>query len=250
MDYAVFLETTIQADRNFSYKSRREEIEKNLQGKTLLCSTYVLGEFINNFLKNAVTFYNLLVNSENTNDALSRLGQVLYSERQFDRVIKIFSAITEDGNMSKKDVLLRLDMLIEDLMVARFFRKLYPDLLNQTECIRANARPLKVDGHWKLEMGCSKKLKPPCNIIEFINSNSQTFKQIESINEQHMVETIEIVKEINNKETVPCGRKCWKIGDVIICQEPPGACLIYTTNIKDFEPICNIIKKQLFCPNQ
>lgn len=112
MSDTIFLETTIQADRNFSYYSKRKEIGEKLKGKKLVSSSYVLGEIKSNFLQNAITFYNLLQECDTTNEALARLNfPVLQTVRQFGRVLEIFACLTEDGNMSKKmlkDVLICL----------------------------------------------------------------------------------------------------------------------------------------------
>lgn len=245
MNIPVFLETTIQADRNFSHRANREKIRNSLEGKQLISSTYVVGELISNFLKNTTTFQNLLFESQTTSEALSRFGERFYSTRQFSRVMKIFASVTEDGNMQKEDVLDRLDILIENTMIDRFQDDLVI-LINDTKCTRAIARPIKEDGLWHIKFECRKKPKPQCFIREFINFHTTTFKLIESITDKNLELCIEIIKKINSGKELPYGTSCWKIGDAIICHESPKDALIYTTNKKDFIPICQKVGKELY----
>lgn len=252
MTDTIFLETTIQADRNFSYYSKRKEIAEKLKGKKLVSSSYVLGEIKSNFLQNAITFYNLLQECETTNEALARLSSpVLHSTRQYDRVLKIFSCLTEDGNMSKRNVEKRLNMLIEDGFVSRFFRDLDEKLINETECFRAKVNPEYEDGFWKpLKFNCTARAKNICNICAFFESNSEKIKAIEEVcekeNNKNLTEMASILKEIREENKKPQGKRCWKLGDVIICNELPTDCKIYTTNKKDYEPICGVIGKELY----
>ncbi len=251
MSDTIFLETTIQADRNFSYSSERNKIREKLKGKKLVSSSYVLGELKSNFLQNAITFYNLLQECDTTNEALVRLSKVLYSTRQYDRVLKIFSYLTEDGNMSKRDVERRLNMLIEDTFIKRFFTGLDENLIDETECFKAKVNPEYEDGFWKpLKFNCTARAKNICNICAFFESNSENIKFIEEACEkadnQNLTEMASILKEIREENKKPQGKRCWKLGDVIICNELPTDCKIYTTNKKDYEPICGVIGKELY----
>lgn len=245
MDAPIFLETTIQADRNFSHRTIRKEISEKLSGKELISSTYVLGELVSNFLRNSIAFYNLLVESETTNEALARFGERFFSARQFSRVMKVFASITEDGNMRKQEVLDRLDLLIEDTMLDRYLDDL-KEIINQTKCARASARPYKEDGLWRINIKCRKKPKPGCLIEEFLKVNKKTFAELESIGDKHLENCIGTIKNINQGKDIPYGTSCWDIGDAIICHESPADSPIYTTNLKDFKPICKLLGKNLF----
>lgn len=245
----LFLETTIQADRNFNYKSERNKVNAELEGKTLLCSTYVLGEFVNNFLQNTITFYNLLIDSTSTGEALVRLGSRFHSTRQYNRVMRILSVLTEDGKINREELLPRLDILIEDIMISRFYSKLQLPLIDGTKCHRAIVKPVKEDGLWRLRITCRKNPKPPCRMEQFYTEHKENFVRLEEITDDHLKECIGIVKNINNKKDLPLGKNCWAIGDFVICHESPNNSVIYTTNLKDYEPICNIIGKKLYKPN-
>jgi len=241
----IFLETTIQIDRNFTHK--QIQIDKILKNKTLYSSTYVLGEYKSNILKDAIAFYNLLEQSDSTKEALSRLSEVLYSTRQYDRVIKIFSCLVEDGNMSKKDVKKRLSFLIEDIIINRFMRGLKKDLINTTRCMRANAYPEKIDGMWKLQyISCRQKPKPNCEVVEFIKENSQCLEKICELKQKNLSELIITLEKCLSLKALPYGRNCSRIGDAIISCEVPKKCMIYTTNKKDYSPICKVLGRLLF----
>ena len=55
----------------------------------------------------------------------------------------------------------------------------------------------------------------------------------------------ETVEKILSKKDDPYGNNCRTLGDTIIALEAPKESLIFTTNIKDFEPICNKIGKKM-----
>ena len=242
MSKKLFLETTIQADRNFSHKRRRTNIDEAVEGKILISSTYVLGEYISSFVRNAVGLHGLLMQSENTSEALCRFGERFHSTREFDRALKVFNAITDDGNMDKKNALKRLNILIEDIMISRFYRNIQEPLLNNTNCIRAQTRPYKEDTFWRFSNNCTKKKAPQCNIKQFVDSNKITFKKLEEIKCKNLEKCINIIKE-NNESSFQHGIKCWQIGDAIICHEAPTDSIICTTNTIDYEPICEILVK-------
>ncbi|NSW91342.1 MAG: hypothetical protein HPY74_11845 [Firmicutes bacterium] len=251
MSSKVFLETTIQIDRNFSNLPRRNKINNNLKEMQLLSSSYVLGEMKFNLLRNAITFYNLLQQSETTNEALDRLCSVVYSTGQYSRVLKIFSFLTEDGNMDKVNVERRLNMLIEDLFESRFYRNITTPLLNETECLRAKAEPEYEDGFWKIKFNCNVRMKEQCKICDFIKKNLKNFQLIESliidedIDKSNVCDIIKTLKEIRQDNKKPYGQRCWKIGDAIISNEVPEDTLLYTTNEKDYKLICEKLNKRI-----
>lgn len=249
MEEKIFLETTIQVDRNFSEPNVRKNISEKLKDKKLISSTYVLGEIKSNLLQNAITFYNLLQECETTSEAIDRLSSVIYSDRQYSRVLKIFANLAEDNNMNIKDLKKRLDMLIEDLFESRFFNNLEMPLINDTKCIRADAVPIKTDGLWKLERKCNAKINKLCNIENIHQSEEENIEKIENVclnsKNKNLNDIANILKEIRNDGKKPLGRRCWKIGDLVICLESPDRCKIYTTNIKDYKPLCDLLDKEL-----
>ena len=60
----LFLETTIQIQKDFGTKERRRNIKKELQGKRLLTSTYVMMEYLRTIVADAVYLYVKLKETE------------------------------------------------------------------------------------------------------------------------------------------------------------------------------------------
>jgi len=232
------------ADRHFQTSKRQLEIKENLKDKKLVSSKYVVGELKNNFLKNAIAFYNLLLDEETTEDALKRLSNVLYSTRQFDRVIKLFAYLADKAFYDKGEIIERLDMLIEDGMESLFFDGL-DEFINECNCIRAQAKPRREGRRWVLDMGCSQKKRPNCAIVSYIDIHTTKFEglaQLPVIQDRDMTERL---GKMCSREIIRYGTNCWKIGDAVIASEVPDDMPIYTTNKKDYEPICGFLGKVL-----
>lgn len=241
----VFLESTINADRHFSDIKRQVEIKRNLEGKRLYTSKYVIGELKNNFLKNAITFYNLLVEEEGVLNALRRLSSIIYSKRQYDRIIKLFAYLAEKVELDKAELLERLDILIEDSMEVLFTEDI-EEVIDQCNCVRAAAKPIKEGKRWILDIGCRQNPKPPCSIESFIDENHLNFSKITKLDELKETLIAERLTKMLNNEIKKYGTNCWKIGDSVIGMELPDELPIYTSNKKDFKPICEALGKQLY----
>ncbi len=252
MDKEIFLETTIQIDRNFSSRAIRTSVNEKLKDKKIISSTYVLGEIRFNLLKRAIDFYGLLKQSDDVMEALDRLNA--FSTSQYAIELKVYISIAEDGQMETKELLRRLDILIEDLIDSRCKRGIKTSLLNETGCIRATVQPKYIDGLWKIEFGCNAKMKGKCNICSFVHEHAEEFdlikklgtEKVKELKKTNIPKMANVLSLICDNGKTPQGENCWKIGDVIISNEAPNDSVIYTTNIKDYKPICEKIGKELF----
>ena len=87
-----------------------------------------------------------------------------------------------------------------------------------------------------------RKDRPNCNIINYIENHKG---ELEKISKVDVIDekVIDLVKKIicNSKEAK--GRNCHKLGDIIICLDEKHKYDIYSTNEKDFIPICYAIGK-------
>ncbi|NRS51756.1 hypothetical protein [Brevibacillus sp. HB2.2] len=241
----IFLESTINADRHFQSSRRQVEIREKLKGKRLITSAYVIGELKNNFLRNSIAFYNLVIEEETVFDALTRLSRILRSTRQFDRVIKVFVYLAKKVEFNKEELLERLDMLIEDSMDELFIEDI-DEIVNDCGCIRANGQPVKDGNRWFLDLGCKQKPKPNCDIDKYMLSNEMQFQEISNLNELEGSKLKDNLSKMLEGKMVTFGRNCWYIGDAVIGVEAPINADFYTTNLKDYIPICSILDKKIF----
>lgn len=72
MPESAFLDTSTQIARHFEQKGIRTAIEKELAGRGLHCSAYVLQEYKRTLVNSCVALHNLLLNSKDLNEALER----------------------------------------------------------------------------------------------------------------------------------------------------------------------------------
>ena len=85
----LFLETTIQIQKDFGTKERRRNIKKALQGKQLLTSTYVMMEYLRTIVADAVYIYVKLKETENIGEALIHLSELRqYEHRRASNVMQ------------------------------------------------------------------------------------------------------------------------------------------------------------------
>src|SRR3989338_9320470 len=111
-DTILFLETTIQGERIFGEIARKNQIQRNLNGKKVCSSTFVLNQFQNTFLSSAIDYYNLLVDSENPHTALRRSTK--YRERIHKRITQIFATLCDEVENDNDAALERLETWITD----------------------------------------------------------------------------------------------------------------------------------------
>ena len=242
----VFMDTTAQADKFLAKEQKKNKISQICAGKKVLSSTYVLGEFKANFLKDATTLYNLVYDSKNLGEALKRLEET-YSNRITKRMCKLFGNIIKDVDDAndKEGVLDRLEIYIDDILVKRFKKGLDRILIDKTECLRSLAIPRKENNLWILSVGCTQKPKPQCRIEPFLlKEKIDELQKIEDL-PQEMSKVENIVQLICKEEKKPFGNNCRTLGDVIIILESPVNSNILTSNIKDFKPICQCLNKDL-----
>jgi hypothetical protein len=241
----VFMETTAQADKFLGIEKKKQYIKDLCAGKKIVSSTYVLGEFKANFLKDATTLYNLVYDSDTLGEAIIRFEET-YSSRINKRMNKLFgNIINELDSKDKNEVLDRLEIYIEDILIKRFKTGVDKVLINNTDCLRSIAIPQKVSNVWKLDVKCSQKPIPKCKINEFLlKENIDELKKITTLPcELSKVENT--IGELCNNTKKPYGNNCRTLGDVIISLESPKDSCILTSNKKDFEPICNCLNKTI-----
>lgn len=241
----LFMETTVQADKFLGKRTKKQYIAGVCRDKHLISSTYVLGEFKSNFLKDMTALYNLVADSDDIRDAMIRFEET-FSKRISNRMNKLFAnIIAECGIDDKEEILEMIEMYIENILIKRFKQGINKILIDDTKCCRSLAVPKKVDGVWTIDVKCSKKMKPKCRIKEFLLiKNTNNIKKISSMPKE-LKKVEDTVRKILDEKDLPYGNNCRTLGDTIIALEAPEDSRIFTTNIRDFKPICAKIGKNI-----
>jgi|SRR5690554_942915 len=240
----IFLDTTIQADKFLSDKEKKENIRRILNGKRAISSTYILGEFKSTFLKDATALYNLINDCEEVGDAVIRFERY-YKSRIVSRMAKLFGNLLKECANDKQEILDRLEIYIEDMLVKRFFHSIDKVLIDNTKCIRSYAKPMKKDNVWTIDVSCRQNPQPKCNICSFLLKDKKVdLKKLTNLSDEQ-VKVRSVIKEIIKGDSLPYGNNCRTLGDTIIVLEAPDDSLIFTTNKKDFTPLCKILNKNL-----
>lgn len=99
----LFMDTTVQADKFLGKKERKEYIKSVCTNRNLVSSTYVLGEFKSNFVKDATALYNLIKDSDDLAEALIRLEEI-YSKRISNRMTKLLGNVIRNIGVAARPV--------------------------------------------------------------------------------------------------------------------------------------------------
>ena len=246
---SLFLDTSVQADKFLGYDEKRNFINKNLKGKTLMSSTWVLGEFKAAFIDDAVTLQALLLDSPTIAEGLLRTEK--YRDRIHKRMIKLFGNLCTDGEFDKEAILSRLDILIEYMLEARFNMGLSQPLINHTNCHKARVYAKRVDQSWDFHVRCRKSDKPKCEVEQFVRKHTQLLKDfvesplVKGSTDNEIKKYQTTIEKILSGD-IPRGNNCRALGDVIITLEAPKRTSVFTMNIEHFKITCSVFKKKLF----
>lgn len=64
--------------------------------------------------------------------------------------------------------------------------------------------------------------------------------------DSQLVKISELIAEVLEDTTKAQGRNnCWALGDVIITLEVPDDAVLYTTDIRHFQPVCTALGKKM-----
>jgi hypothetical protein len=237
------MDTTVQADKYLGSKDKRQYIISICKKNKLISSTYVLGEFKSSFLRDATALYTLVLDSYDIPEVLIRLEET-FSKRIDDRMSKLLGNLIRELGLNKDELLDRLEYYIEDLLIKRFKQDLDSILLDDTKCLRSNAKPYKENSTWKIDTHCRQSQHPKCCIISFFEKNREDAVKIIDL-PVHMEKIQKLLVKVLSKQVKPYGNNCRTLGDTIICLEAPKGSCIFSTNKKDFIPLCEKLKKTL-----
>ena len=263
----LFLETTIQIDRFSSDTNKKEKINKQIaHSSQTLSSTYVKMEFKRRFIQDLVYLYNeALLGAKTFPDVFFRIDKLRsdYHKRKIKGMIASFHGFFSDiedkeltgpsGRILLEKSIIYFKSLIENTW--EDFNRDIDKILNGTDCYNAKTGPTLTGEKFDNRSKTCKKEDIKCKIVEFFRRKRESFltiyKKLSQLNclddEQQKVRNI-LEKAIAYPEIMADRKNCWNCGDAIIAVESPSDAVLFTTNIKHFEPICSEIKKKCLTP--
>lgn len=263
----LFLETTIQIERFSADTNKKEKIDKAISRfKRILSSTYVKMEYKRRFIQDMVYLYNeALLGAKTFADVWYRIDKLRsdYHNRKIKGIIasffRFFSDIKDEellgpsGKALLEKAILYFRSSIE--VAWESFSLEIHEIINETECYNAKTGPsLTGEKFYNRSIRC-KKENINCKIVDFFIENREFFikiyeklSQMDNLdNEQQKVMNI-LEKALKHPQIMADQKNCWNCGDAIIAVESPADAVLFTTNMKHFEPICSEINKKCTSP--
>ncbi len=244
----LFLETTIQIERVIGTSQRRQTIRHNLEGRRLCTSGYVLAEYNRTLIKDAITFYDILLTSPTVEEAVTRSAKYARS-RKFPRMMLLLASLGFDGD--KQRTLERLEAFIEWRAHAHFFESMDVSCYcDEIMCDIRQWRPSFQETMYDTSaLECLKGGQPTCSVQRFIDSHIDTLKNFISKGSGHEREGVDnaakaFQKVIVDKQTPFNERFCYKLGDTLIILEASDESNIYSSD-GDVVAIAVIVGKNL-----
>lgn len=183
-----------------------------------------------------------MVDERNLAPVYQRLRTFPTTKRKKDRCLAILESVSDKRQLRFADALSRLENLINGM--EKEILKNVQILKSETGCQLANEE-LEFDApYFSIRTSCSRK-NAVCSLPEYVIQSSSSLRAVKmgiSGNRQldKLKDTIDIV--LANPEKAK-GNNCKTLGDTLICLEAPKHCIILSTNIKDFKPICSSLGK-------
>jgi len=230
----LFLETTIQIQKDFGTKERRRNIKKELQGKQLLTSTYVMMEYIRTIVADAVYLYVKLKETEDIGEALIHLSELRqYEHRRATRCYAILGRLIDRCGIDQDVILTRLETFLEWQWYDLFSYEI-KEIIDETECMLAKRGVQSQEQVYRVNLLCRREFKQ-CQLTEFLNSKRDSLitirEEMYNKEDNQQIRIYELINEVLADITKAQGRNnCWKLGDVIITLEVPDDTVLYTTN--------------------
>lgn len=240
----ILLDTTVQIERIFKRK-RKRAIENIISSNNCGSSTYVLGEYKSNIVKDFVTLYNIMQIEKDLAGVRDNINDTVFNNRSFKRVYYIFNDLckiyNDDYDLVKEEI-----RTYPERLERRFSYGLKSPLLNETDCHRAKAQVEFVGGKAYIPgVNCSKK-DDFCASCEFWEKYKKYIVGLENESSLQNKMKTNLLKLKDGKEPLK-GNICKSLGDCIISLEALQTTdkKVCTTNIGDFKPICDYIGVKL-----
>lgn len=250
----IFLETTIQIQRLLYSVEERQTIDQTLLQHETLTSTYVWMEVQRTIGQDYQYLIDLLLTQKPiTITQLLRLiglGENLFSLRSLKRIIHIVTRLLDEFKTTTINPLAVAYRLKEErqwLLHHEFFTGIQ-QVLDTTQCDLVRPQYKIAAGE---RMSC-RRATARCALPELLQQYRTTLQQLS--NEHEALSALEaktqraLTAVQPNFSLAKGEQNCWSLGDLIIVLECPPDALLWTTNLRHFEPLCRMFGRQLFQP--
>ncbi|MFN8486193.1 MAG: hypothetical protein U0350_01295 [Caldilineaceae bacterium] len=248
----LFLETTIQIQRLIYGNEERQRINQILQPYEVVTSTYVWMEVQRTIGQDYQYLIDLLLGKQPTTFAqLLRLlgeGEQLFSLRSLKRLLHIVTRLLDEFKTTTLNPIAVTYWLKEEqqwLLHHEFFAGIH-QILDATHCDLVRPQD-KVATEGRISC---HRITARCNLSDLLKQHGPSIQQLSgkrdvlSALEAKTQRAIEAVQ--NNFDLAKGEQNCWALGDLIIVLECPIDALLWTTNVRHFEPLCRALDRQLF----
>lgn len=245
MKTKAYLDSSVILTRDFGYDSEKNIIDHLIQDAEKYASRYAKMEIWRTFLKDAIYLHSLVLEEKNLPNVLQRISSIGFRPRIKDRCIKLLAKVSDDFRLRVEDATARLELLIEG-MENLLFNDVHL-LSTGTCCPLAEEKVQKETEGYTLNTRCTRH-EPDCKVAPFFMKKAQTIDKLKQYLEankiDHLKKLIELLNKIRENPEIAKGRNCMILGDLIICMDALNGLEIFSTNVKDFEPICSALRKK------
>lgn len=246
-DHVAFLDTSVIISKNFEKENIKRKIEEKLRDLPKRTSTYVVMELKRRVLKDLMYLHSILLEEESLADAQRRLAKISKSKRQLKMCLLILAQISDISAADRDEVLIRLENMIR--VGTRLYLRDIEVFESGTRCDLAHRMPIKTDvGSYDFypQWSCTRKIIQ-CDVDIFINRNDSHLRSLLNclLKDSAWNVYTKLLKEVLADPSLARGNNCMTLGDTIIILDASLDSVIYSTNRKDFEPICRCLNKKL-----
>ena len=239
----AYLDSSVILSRKFGIPKEKEAVKKTIGKRVKLSTEYVKVEINRTFLTDAIFLHTLLLErNASLHSVYQRLRRWPTFQRQKDRCLAIMESISDKRQTRMADAIVRLENLILGMQ-----RELFKNVMivsSGTDCPLAREELKFVYPNFEIETSCTRK-RPICSLPAYVKSKRMELRALSTgISSNSKLGKLHTkLDEVLQDSKKARGRNCQVLGDTIICLDAPKQCIIFSTNIRDFAPICNFLGK-------
>lgn len=248
----IFLETTIQVRRLLYEPKIRQSINAVIQEHEILTSTYVWMEVQRTIGQDYQHLIDLLHDQTpyTLSDLFYRLGENSnhLSSRRFGRIMTILGQLVTEFPDPDFDPFELAEYLFRRrrwLIHDAFFHGV-DHVLDTTQCDLVKPDYTVPQGG---RMSCRRETAQ-CALPDLLAQYHAQCQQLQTDSTNLAAldtTTQQALSRIVDDVTLAKGeRTCWPLGDLILVLECPPDVLLWTTNMRHFEPLCRVFGRELY----
>jgi len=248
----IFLETTIQIQRLMYAPKIRHTINAVVQEHEVYTSTYVWMELQRTVGQDYQYLIDLL--NEQLPDTLSDFFylvgeyQNVFSARRPGRIINVLGQLVSEfpgPEIDPLEIAEYLDSRRRWIVHNQFFHGI-DHVVDTTLCDLIKPDYTIPQGG---RMSCRRETAQ-CALPNLLSQHSHQLHQLQnnevSLSSLDTTTRQSVLRVTEDVEMAKGERTCWPLGDLIIVLECPQDALLWTTNLRHFEPLCQIFGRQLY----